>query len=166
MNNSQFTKKIKNGFTLIEVITAIFVLTLGSLGIMVLIDKNLISGSQTKSKLIASYLAQEGIEIVRSIRDSNWINKNPWDKGLAVGSCYEADYQSLALSTCLGNYLNVDDNQFYSYSEGSPSKFKREIAISDKSTDLLREKITSRVEWEIKGQEYNIEVAEYLYDWK
>jgi len=158
--------KKEKGFTLIEIISAIFVFTVGILAIMMLIDKNIILNNQTKSKLIAAYIAQEGIEIVRNIRDSNWIAKNPWDQGLSVGECYEIDYQGTSLSPCLGNYLNIDSNGFYSYSVGTPTKFKRKIIISDKTSNPPRMKITSRVDWEIKGKPYNIEIVEYLYNWK
>ncbi len=156
------------GFTMIEVIAAIFVFTMAILALMILIDESIVFSDQAKSKLIAVYLAQEGIEIVHNIRDSNWIKKAPsWDSGLSVGD-YEADYQGQSLSTYTGNYLYIDSNGFYSYSYlgGTQTKFKRKITISDKTGDPPRIKITSRVEWEIRGKYYNIEVVEYLYNWK
>ncbi len=162
--------KSESGFTLIEVISAIFVFTLGILAIMVLIDQSIAFSDQVKSKLIGAYLAQEGIEIVRNIRDSNWIAKAPsWDSGLSAGLSakdYEADYQSLALSNYTGSYLNIDSNGFYSYSVGTSTKFKRKITISDKTSNPPRMRITSQVSWEIRGKSYNIEVVEYLYNWK
>ena len=158
--------KSESGFTLIEVISAIFVFTLGILAIMVLIDQSIAFSDQVKSKLIASYLAQEGIEIVRNIRDSNWIKKAPsWDSGLSVGD-YEADYQSLAVSNYTGSYLNIDSNGFYSYSVDTSTKFKRKITISDKTSNPPRMRIASQVNWEIRGKYYYIEAVEYLYNWK
>ena len=159
---------MKRGFTLIEVILAIFIFMVGISTLAVVIEKSVASTAEIKSKLIASYLSQEGIEVARSIRDSNWLAKrdNPdisWDAGLAEG-VYEADYQSQALSTYSGNYLNQDGNGFYSYSSGVPTIFKRKITISEKTANSL--KVSSRIEWEIKTRPYNIEAVEYLYNWK
>lgn len=161
----EFIKK-ENGFTLIEVIAAIFVFTIGILAVMALIDESIIFSDQAKSKLVAAYLAQEGLEIVRNIRDSNWIAKaSSWDLGLSAGD-YEADYKSQGLFQYMDNYLNIDSDGFYSYSNGTQTKFKRKITISDKSSNPPRMKITSWVEWNIKGKSYNTEVVEYLYNWK
>ena len=95
--------KSKRGFTLLEVITAIFILTVGTGASFALIQQTLLASSLIEFKLIASYLAQEGIEIVRNIRDTNWLQEqrntepaksSPWDDGLCGGgTCYwQADY--------------------------------------------------------------------------
>lgn len=78
----------KNGFTLLEVILAIFILTMGVVGSFTLIQSTLISASLNKSKLIAYYLAQEGIEITRNARDNNLLAIHrgvggiEWDDGI------------------------------------------------------------------------------------
>ena len=80
----------KKGFTLLEVITAIFILTVGVGGALSLMNQTLSTASIIEQRLIASYLAQEGIEIVRNIRDTNWLqsrdpNKSsPWYDGLCT----------------------------------------------------------------------------------
>lgn len=161
-------KNTNHGFTLIEVLLAVFIFMVGISSLSITINMAVSSITETKSKLIASYLAQEGIEIVRNIRDSNWLvqRDNPgfaWDSGLALGD-YEADYQNQALLGYAGRYLNSDGNGFYSYSAGTATKFKRKIAISDKTANSL--KVSSRVDWEVRTRPYNIEVVEYLYNWK
>lgn len=67
-------KKIKNGFTLIEVVVSMALLVLvfgGLIGVMILSQETKIS---TKNNLIANNLAQEGIDLVRFIRDRNYDN--------------------------------------------------------------------------------------------
>jgi hypothetical protein len=39
--------------------------------------------SLNQSKLIAYYLGQEGIENIRNIRDTNWLNDRAWDQGIS-----------------------------------------------------------------------------------
>lgn len=78
----------KNAFTLLEVILAIFILTVGVTGSFALIQSTLVSVSLNKSKLIAYYLAQEGVETTRNTRDSNFLAIHRrvggvgWDDGI------------------------------------------------------------------------------------
>ena len=98
----------KNSFTLLEVMVAISILTLAVGGSFTLIQQALVSTSLAKSKLTAAYLAQEGMEIVRNIRDNNWLNSSPsWKTGLTAGE-YEADYDDLSLSSYADRYLYID----------------------------------------------------------
>jgi len=78
----------KNAFTLLEVILAISILTVGVAGSFVLIQSTLVSASLNKSKLAAYYLAQEGIETIRNTRDNNLLAIHrgvggvEWDDGI------------------------------------------------------------------------------------
>jgi prepilin-type N-terminal cleavage/methylation domain-containing protein len=79
----------EKGFTIIEVIIAIFILTVGVLGAFSAIQMIAAFTSNVSSRLAAVYLAQEGIENVRNIRDSNWLEKRDipglaWDDSIAT----------------------------------------------------------------------------------
>jgi len=64
-------KKLNNpGFSLLGVLIAFFIMTVGILGILSLYAYSISASSMNKTKLVAVNLAQEGIEIVRNIRDS------------------------------------------------------------------------------------------------
>ena len=76
------------GFTLIEIITVLFVVSLGLIGVLSLIIQNIQSQSINRRSIIAYQLAQEGIELVRKTRDSNWANGDIWNKNLVSGSYY------------------------------------------------------------------------------
>jgi len=65
---------MKNGFTIIELIVSIFILSIGVLGVFSAFSMITILTSSTADRLTATYLAQEGMEIVRNIRDTNWLN--------------------------------------------------------------------------------------------
>ena len=62
---------MKRGFTLVEVLVSIFIVTVGAGGAFSLVQKTLNFTTNAALQLEASYLAQEGIEIVRNIRDTN-----------------------------------------------------------------------------------------------
>lgn len=167
-------------FTLLEVILAITVLTLAVGGSFVLISQTITSVSVVQSKLTASYLAQEGIEIIKNIRDTNWLKIQPWDQGLDGGDCWEGDYQTGAppdytlLTSCPFPYqydnlrfLGIDENGFYSYSYLPENKtiFKRKITISKELEEPDRLKVSVEVLWKERGKIYSITAQEYLYNW-
>ena len=176
---------IKRGFTILEVIVAIFVLTVAVGGSFVLIQQTLIAASLAQSKLAAHYLAQEGIEIVRNIRDTNWLKQRSdelnffWDTDiipleLPLGESRDciADYNDDGLSDFVEEKpLNLDDNGFYSYAYGDPTPFERKITIT--KLDLLETsypddyklRVRVRVEWSERGRDHWVEASEDLYNW-
>ena len=65
-------KKPLGGFTLIEVLVVVFVLSMGVLVIMQGINKTTTYISETAQKTIALNLAKEGLEAMYNIRNTNW----------------------------------------------------------------------------------------------
>ena len=66
--------KLSKGFTLIELIISVFILSVAVVGIFNAFSIMIILTSDAADRLTATYLAQEGEEIVRNIRDTNWLN--------------------------------------------------------------------------------------------
>lgn len=73
------------GSTLIEVIIALMVVAVGLVGALSLATSNVRNQGIGLSRLIAINSAREGIELVRNIRDSNWLSgpAHAWYDGLA-----------------------------------------------------------------------------------
>lgn len=71
--NINRTMKYKRSFTLLETIVAIYILLLGLVGAIALSAQSLSIVQTFKQELIATNLAQEGIELVRNKRDSNYL---------------------------------------------------------------------------------------------
>ena len=65
-------KKPLGGFTLIEVLVVVFVLSMGVIVIMQGINKTTTYISETAQRTIALSLAKEGLEAIYNIRNSNW----------------------------------------------------------------------------------------------
>jgi len=65
---------MSKGFTIIELVISIFILSVGVVGIFSAFSVVTILTSDSADRLTATYLAQEGMEIVRNIRDTNWLN--------------------------------------------------------------------------------------------
>jgi Tfp pilus assembly protein PilV len=65
--------KRQSGQTLIETITALFILTTALVAGLSLAIYAASSSNRSKEEVVASNLAREGIEVVRMMRDSNWL---------------------------------------------------------------------------------------------
>ena len=57
-------------FTLIETLVAISIFTMSILGLLSVLASGISNTNYAKQKVAATYLAQEGIEYVRNLRDS------------------------------------------------------------------------------------------------
>jgi type II secretory pathway pseudopilin PulG len=131
-------KEEKNkSFTILEVLVAISIFTVGILAVWTLVQQPLAFSKNLSQKLIAVYLAQEGLEIVRNIRDTNLLNKCyknfniNWNDGLGEGD-WEVQYDSDSLSRYSDQTLNIEDRTgFYGYREGNSTNFKRKISIKN-----------------------------------
>lgn len=159
------------GFTLIEVLAALFIMMIGVMGVMGLVVRTVAFNSSVNSQLVASYLSQEGLEIVRNIRDGNFLKIHKgaggqWNDGLT--SCpvaCGADYNDLALGSFQDTFLRLS-NGFYTYdacANCSTTIFKRKITIDSATVDLL--KVSVDVSWLDKENTRTVRGATELYNW-
>lgn len=73
-------KKInKTAFSMIEILVGIFIFSLGLVSVYALISSIIKLNDSNKHSLIAWYLANEQIEIIRNIRDTNYIKIQKYD---------------------------------------------------------------------------------------
>lgn len=156
------------GFTLIEVLAAMFIMLMGTVGVFGLIARTVAFNSSVNSQLVASYLAQEGLEIVRNMRDANFlaIHKGAggqWNNGLTscVAGC-GADYNDVVLGSFQETPLKLS-NGLYTYDAGTDTMFTRKITIDSATTDLL--KVSVDVSWQDKGNTRRVLGATELYNW-
>ncbi len=149
-------------FTLIEVFLVLVLLTALLGAILYLSTQTINLSSLASSRLIAAELAQEGIEIVRNIKDSNIIAGLVWDANLSPGTYY-ADYLDHTLHSGASPYLKQDADGHFNYSTGELTPFKRNLIITKINDHHLR--INSIVFWSQKGLNFEINVEDHLYEY-
>lgn len=162
---------MEKGFTIIELVISIFVLAIAIVGIFTAFSIMVILTSEAADRLTATYLAQEGMEIVRNIRDTNWLNPAAtWVDGFSTAPCDTSgcmvDYTTtgsgsspmLAWSGGNADYLYVSNiNGFYGYNptNATQTKFQRKIVITplNDGWDNLEHiiKVTIQVSWDKKA---------------
>lgn len=164
------------GFTLLEIIVVVTIILVAFTGIFTLLTKIIFVSKISVNKLTATMLAQEAVEIVRNIRETNWLHGKAWNEGLAAGT-YIAQYDSLTLKPFEDKFLILNPRLvLYGYTEEiNPEEgvvesiFKREIAIignpdGDPLTDDIA--VTSEVTWDERRRPQSILLEDRLYDWK
>lgn len=163
------------GFTLVETLVAITIIVTAIVGPMYAVQQAMGASMNARDQLIASSLAQEGIEYVRSVRDNNYLytlktgNARSWFYGLdATGgtNCMTADCivdptQGTASRTITPLSLT---GGLYNQS-GAPelSNFTRRVRLSSVSANEML--VTVTVSWNWKGQARSVVLTDHLYDW-
>ena len=141
----------QKGISILEVIVAVMIIALGMIGVLSLVIQNVEAQYINKNVLIASGLAQEGLELARNIRDKNWLNEgSEWDESLTAASGarkfvldYLGNMSEVSGLDDSGTNLTIDSYGFYWRGAGTATKFKRMLTV---------EKIT------IAGQDYYLDV--------
>ncbi len=167
-------QKFERGFTIIEALVSIVVLSIGITSCVGLASYVLKNSEISKARLIAVNLAQEGVEVVRNIRDANWLAEpeQDWDIGLSPDTAcdsptnWEVDYSTTSLSvTYDGDNLLRDTDGVYSYAPGGTATvFQRKVTICYPQTYEM--KIECTVYWTTQGTSKEILITEHLYGWK
>ena len=96
LTHLSFSLKKSGGFTLVETLVSILIFGVTLTAIFYLLTNNLKDASLIKDNFIASGLVQEGVEVVRNIRDSDWYTGNPFGTAIPDGS-YRVQWDSRAL---------------------------------------------------------------------
>lgn len=173
-------RKASGAFTMLELLFALSIWILGFTSIIGLFQLVIESGGEAKDRLVAANLAQEGVEIVHSIRDSNYVEGDDWTNGLedciGSGEKCELDYQSSSASNLIGSPRPLQFSSStgaYGYSLGAPnSPFSREVRLREdegnpcsyaSSSDCM--KVEVEINWQRKGEEKNVEIENYIFNW-
>jgi Tfp pilus assembly protein PilV len=152
-------KNIK-GFTMLETVIATAIVMIGIMGLLIASQSSVLVVYLARDRFTAAYLAKEGAEIVRNIRDQNSLRAITWNSGLALGN-YIADFNDSALSAYTPNtFLRINPTGFYHYTDGTITKFTRRITITNIDVDSIRVEV--RVNWDT----HTFLLEEILYNWR
>ncbi len=178
MNPFFYKSKQRTGQIIIEAIIASSVLVVGLLGITALLASSFRMNRVVSDDYIATYLAAEGIEVVKNIIDHNLIIKaNPWYSGLTCSgnTCnFEVDYGNTTPIPLFGTPRNIllsSANGFYGYASGSPTNFTRMITVTFPSqywngSTYYGINVRSRVEWSSGGFRSSVVLEDMFFDWR
>jgi len=163
-------KIIKNqkGQLMVECLVALSILTVGFLAMVTLLTHSLASNYDVLNRLIAANLAEEGIEVVKNIIDTNVAARatDPtitWNAGITNGTS-SVVYDSNSLGSDDNSYLKLDTNGFYNYSSGNNTIFKRKIEIFNLNINEV--KVKSTVTWTAKNRSNSISVEDHFFNWR
>ncbi|MBX4181432.1 prepilin-type N-terminal cleavage/methylation domain-containing protein [Candidatus Parcubacteria bacterium] len=168
----------KKGFTVIESLVAIAILVAAITGAMAAVQSGLSSYTFSKDQIIAFYLAQEGFEQIRNIRDENHLSSRNWLYGVSVSSsdpCYfgnacTADGVTVTLARCsaIGScpVLRQDPTTgFYGLNGAWPvTKFRREIILTSINDHEVA--VTVTVDWAKGTVSRQFKARENLFNWQ
>lgn len=179
-NNINSFKKTTNGFTLVETMVAVFILSFSMLALMTVVSDSLFTARYSRNQITAIYLAQEASDFIRNDRDNYFFIGDPgnWQSFVdkyspcfSEDGCYFEVLEALQqegpiIGQCNNNSTGTpikcpffNDNQegeegqpLYSYSNGDQeSKFQREIKMVEGNNENQDEVIlTVTVLWKEK----------------
>lgn len=166
------------GFTLVESLVAITILITVISAAFAAAQNGISLSTFSKNQIIAFYLASEGVEQIRNMRDENGLKAQNWLQGLAVSSgdpCYfgktcTIDAVNNVISSCPGDFgscpfLKEDTaTGFYGYTSGWPDTiFRREIQL--KSINANEVSVTVRMSWAQGLLNRQFEIRENIFNW-
>lgn len=185
-----------SGFTLIEMLVAVLLLTMAVAGPLTISSKALTVALVAKDQTIAFYLAQDAVEYVRHVRDTNSLAGRTWLAGLdgsanpdappqGAPDCVSADGSARCYFDSLANPVTSTFNiascaavcpvlqynttsKTYNYVSGNPTIFTRTVSITSPNAGAVNEAVLRvTVQWsDVAGIVRNITVTEDLFDWQ
>jgi prepilin-type N-terminal cleavage/methylation domain-containing protein len=177
--------KYKAGFTVLESIVAISILSLSISGAFSAVQQSLSQSIMSKDEVKAFYLAQEAVEAIRNKRDTNYLNivnsgGGSWLAGITDLAncpfdkvCMVDAYPNPPTFTLCGNEWgscpvmkqDLNSSFMYNYALGSDTNFKREIQIEQVPGNPDEIAIIVKISWSkgIINREFKIKT--FLSNW-
>ncbi len=152
-------KRKSTGFALIEVIVAIVVLAgaLAGATSLMMTAGNAVSTNQ--SRLTATYLAQECLELARNTRDTAWMQRLPWN----------CAFQETTINECQelkSTILPMLDGEHLVEVLGEPTKFSRKMNVTIDEDDEELMAVECAVSWPKRSGTESVKISELLSNWR
>ncbi|MCK9578936.1 MAG: hypothetical protein M0Q92_00610 [Methanoregula sp.] len=165
----------EKGFGILEVVIATGIIIVGLVAVISFIIQSYSVSQVNRNKFAATMLAQEGIELVRNMRDSNWVSGAVWNQNIAGDGTYRIEIDASG-NVNIVNVSSIDDilsklkinSGLYQHTLGVDTIFYRMITASNTASCLAANclQITSTVKWSERGLARNYAITVELYNWK
>jgi prepilin-type N-terminal cleavage/methylation domain-containing protein len=142
-------KKNEKGFSLVEVLFALLVLTVGITSILFIMVRNIRNSIEAKDQIIAAELVQEGMELVRNLNDNKFLINGTAYPNMRVDVTESGGGSVITFVEAGTDWRLFIVSGAYAHSGGSAgteTKFSRRIDVFDDSATSQRT-IRSRVSW-------------------
>lgn len=169
-------------FTLIETLIAVTLMTVVLTAVTGLILSTLSANSRNRHDLQATLLAQEALEVLRFMRDSNGLQNYEWDGGSALwGEDFKAGSdpsgKMLYLTTCSSTsslepcFQLSPDETMGTVVLKDGFVYERSLKLvsvgSSSATPSVNEtEVTATVAWSERGLNRSLQLSTYLTNWK
>ncbi len=173
--------QLPKGFTLIETLAAITLLSVAIVAPMSLASRSLSASYYSRDQVTAYYLAQEAIESIRNIRDGNVLqivqSSNPASINLFQDIPLDVNFTVDARKTNSITAINQNcspacpalqtDGTLYGYNAGwTDTHFTRTVRVTQISGSPNELRVTVTVAWKTGAfQERSFSIAENMYRW-
>ncbi|PIR44358.1 hypothetical protein COV23_00185 [Candidatus Wolfebacteria bacterium CG10_big_fil_rev_8_21_14_0_10_31_9] len=169
----QFNNKTihNKGQLIVEAVVAISFIVIAVVSFFGLLAQSVGYNRFVSENYTATYLAAEGIEVIKNIIDSNILNARPWNLNIGSGD-YEIEYNTTSVAT--PNYsdrvLRINSDGIYTQDlSGQETPFKRKISIRYNSSRIpLGDEIivNSIVTWTSRGQNQQVNLEDHFFNWR
>jgi hypothetical protein len=153
---------------LVEALVAMGILVVAVFAVYSLLTRSTSLNRVVSQQYVATYLASEGLELVKNITDSNLMRCGlAWNYGATDGT-YEVAYDDMTLfRSASGNKLRIDPQSgFYQYAVGSSTPYSRTVIIETIAADK-EIRATSVVEWRGRGGvESEVRLEDHFFKWR
>ncbi len=147
---------MKKGYLLIESMVAVTVIMVGLLGIFALLSQSLSLNRVISDRYVATYLAAEGIEIVKNSIDNNVLAGEAWNKNLKEDKTIF--------------YWDEAAKKYSAIATGKKTSFVREIfirPIADSAGLTQSLQVNSVVNWTSRGgATFSVNLEDHFYNYR
>ncbi len=162
-------------FTLLETLVAVAVLLMALLGPFSIAQQALKSAYYARDQVTAYYLAQEGIEFVRALRDQNYLAGNfgsawltPFDTTCTNAAC-TVDFPNFSYAACQQSGcppLRISQTGgLFNHVTGDPSIFTRQVRLTTVPTNADEVIVSVTISWTSAGVPRVFTLQERLFNW-
>jgi hypothetical protein len=166
---------------------SLMVFGIGIVAILSLLSQSLHLSTLSLRRFEATQLAREGIELVRNMRDSNWMENFPWNDFGSASACYTSASNTALPLKDVAYRITYDENSstvcpwtltaspttptedFFKvvlpgFASEARGTYYRVLTFDPKSPDQLI--VASTVYWYHQGKTYQETLHTLLTDWK